>query len=262
MTTTGSACPDCGSWSSRVHSFYLRFPADMPTAGRRVVVCLHVRRSFCPNAPCGRRTFVEQVPGLTRRHSRWNERLRSTLAGRAGAWMARVFGGAVSRSTVLRLVHAFPQPEVPAPRVVGGDEYATHKGRVRGTILVDIEARRPVVSCPTARRPAWPEGSPNGPASRSSAETELPSSWRAPRPGRPKRSRSPTGLADAAGPEEPRADQAIGAHARLARAEGGAAYIGPLTEGAQAGKRKRGAPARWVGASPVVSSWGRREASR
>ncbi|MEF9908683.1 ISL3 family transposase [Streptomyces sp. P5-A9] len=150
-TTIGSECPDCESWSSRAHSSYLRFPADVPTAGRRVVVCLHVRRFFCPNASCGRLTFVEQVLGLTRRHSRRSERLRQVLAavglalaGRAGARMARVFGVPVSRSTVLRLVAALPEPQPPAPRVVGVDEYATRKGRVYGTVLVDVETRRPV----------------------------------------------------------------------------------------------------------------------
>lgn len=142
VTTIGSECPDCGSWSSRVHSSYLRFPADVPTAGRRVVVCLHVRRFFCPDASCGRLTFVEQVLGLTRRHSRRSERLRQVLAavglplaGRAGARMARVFGVPVSRSTVLRLVATLPEPQPPAPRVVGVDEYATRKGRVYGTVL-------------------------------------------------------------------------------------------------------------------------------
>ena len=65
-------------------------------------------RFRCREASCGRWTFVEQMPGLTRRYSRWTERLRSTfaavglaLAGRAGARMASVFGVAVSRSTVL-----------------------------------------------------------------------------------------------------------------------------------------------------------------
>ncbi|MGI5478688.1 ISL3 family transposase [Streptomyces lavendofoliae] len=48
------------------------------------------------------------------------------------------------RSTVLRLVDALPEPEVPAPRVVGVDEYATRKGRHYGTVLVDVETRRPV----------------------------------------------------------------------------------------------------------------------
>ncbi|CAL9325818.1 ISL3 family transposase ISFsp1 [Streptomyces sp. enrichment culture] len=66
------------------------------------------------------------------------------LAGRAGARIARVLGVSVSRSTVLRLVDALPEPDIPAPRVVGVDEYATRKGRHYGTVLVDIETRRPV----------------------------------------------------------------------------------------------------------------------
>ncbi|MGW4048939.1 hypothetical protein [Streptomyces sp. NPDC004721] len=49
---------------------------------------------------------------------------------------------AVSRSTVLRLVDALPEPEVPAPRVAGVDEYATRKGRHYGTVPVDAETRR------------------------------------------------------------------------------------------------------------------------
>ncbi|MFB6877882.1 transposase family protein [Streptomyces sp. NPDC056323] len=150
-TTIEAVCPSCGCSSSRIHSSYLRIPADVPSAGRRVVLCLRVRRFFCLNAACGRGTFVEQLPGLTRRYSRWTERLRSTLAmiglalaGRAGARMAGVFGVSVSRGTVLRLVDMLPELDVPAPRVVGVDEYATHKGRVYGTVLVDCETGRPV----------------------------------------------------------------------------------------------------------------------
>ncbi|MFJ4467470.1 hypothetical protein ACIP2X_08230 [Streptomyces sp. NPDC089424] len=53
---------------------------------------LRVRRFTCGDVSCGRRTFVEQVAGLTRRHSQRTERMRSllaevglALAGRAGA---------------------------------------------------------------------------------------------------------------------------------------------------------------------------------
>ncbi|MER6778352.1 MULTISPECIES: ISL3 family transposase [unclassified Streptomyces] len=150
-TTVGAVCPGCGAWSTRVHSSYLRFPADATSAGRRVVLQLRVRRFRCGNNMCPRRTFEEQIPGLTRRHSQRTERQRSTLtavglalAGRAGARLAAVLGVAVSRSTVLRLVDALPEPEVPAPRVVGVDEYATRKGRHYGTVLVDVETRRPI----------------------------------------------------------------------------------------------------------------------
>ncbi|MGW3360959.1 ISL3 family transposase [Streptomyces bungoensis] len=147
----GALCPVCGVWSGRVHGSYPRFPADVPSGGRSVVLQLRVRRFTCGNSGRARRTFVEQIPGLTRRHGQRTERLRSTLAavglalaGRAGARIARVLGVSVSRSTVLRLVDALPEPEIPAPRVVGVDEYATRKGRHYGTVLVDIETRRPV----------------------------------------------------------------------------------------------------------------------
>ncbi|MEX1658453.1 transposase [Streptomyces pseudovenezuelae] len=39
---------------------------------------------------------------------------------------------------------ALPEPQMAAPRVVGVDEYATRKGRHYGTVLVDIETRRPI----------------------------------------------------------------------------------------------------------------------
>ncbi|MFD5326840.1 ISL3 family transposase [Streptomyces sp. NPDC127092] len=150
-TAAGASCPLCGRCSDRVHGSYLRFPADVPSGGRSVVLRLRVRRFTCSNASCGRRTFVEQVPGLTRRHGQRTERLRSTLsdiglalAGRAGARMSQGLGAGVSRSTVLRLVGALPEPDLPVPRVVGVDEYATRKGRHYGSVLVDVETRRPV----------------------------------------------------------------------------------------------------------------------
>ena len=45
----------------RVHSRYRRRLADAPIAARVVVLGLRVRRFFCDNPACARRTFVEQV---------------------------------------------------------------------------------------------------------------------------------------------------------------------------------------------------------
>lgn len=98
-----------------------------------------------------------------------------------------------SRSAVLRLLGALSEPEVPSPRVVGVDEYATRKGRVYGTVLVDVETRRPVDRCLTGRRQAWLHGCRSDLGSRSSAGTARRSSLKAPRPGRPRLSRSLTG---------------------------------------------------------------------
>lgn len=62
-TAAGASCPDCGAWSAQVHDSFLRFPSDVPSAGRSVVLQLRVRRFTCRNAECGRRTFVSRYPG-------------------------------------------------------------------------------------------------------------------------------------------------------------------------------------------------------
>ncbi|MFJ2590547.1 transposase family protein [Streptomyces sp. NPDC087538] len=57
--SAGAECPGCGRWSNRLHGSYLRFPADLPSAGRRVVLRPQVRRFICADTSCGRQTFVE-----------------------------------------------------------------------------------------------------------------------------------------------------------------------------------------------------------
>ena len=91
----GAPCPACATWSDACHSRYQRKLADLPIADRQVVVQLQVRRFRCRERSCSRRTFVEQVPGLTSKHARRTVLLRRlleavglALAGRAGARLA------------------------------------------------------------------------------------------------------------------------------------------------------------------------------
>ncbi|MFJ9909822.1 ISL3 family transposase [Streptomyces sp. NPDC101152] len=145
-TPSGASCPDCTQWTERVHSSYLRFPADLPTAGRRAQLALRGRRFLCKAAECSRRTFVEQVPGLTRRHGRVTERLRKTmgaiglaLAGRAGVRLARLIGVTTSRTTLLRRVMELPDPTISEPRAAGVDDFALLRVHVYGTGVIDAE---------------------------------------------------------------------------------------------------------------------------
>jgi len=70
--TCGSqaSCPACGTPSRRVYSRYERRLADTAVSGQETLARLRVRRFACVNGSCPKKTFAEQVPGLTSRHAR------------------------------------------------------------------------------------------------------------------------------------------------------------------------------------------------
>ena len=150
-TTPSATCPTCGQLSWRVRSRYHRTLADLPWSGLTVTLQLSVRKFACDVTTCPRRIFTERLPTVTlpyaRRTSRLADVLRMIAFATGGAGGSRLLDRlrlAASAATLLRLIRRTALPPPAPPRVLGIDDWARRKGQTYGTILVDLERRRPI----------------------------------------------------------------------------------------------------------------------
>lgn len=144
-----ATCPACQQVSRRIHSYYERSPNDLPMLEYQVSLRLTVRRFRCQNPLCSRSTFVERWPQLIPLYARRTERLSNVLrivayalGGQAGNQLAARLNMPTSGDTLLRIIRSTPEPEVAEPTIIGVDDWARRRGRMYGTLVVDLERHR------------------------------------------------------------------------------------------------------------------------
>jgi len=150
-TQIGATCPFCQQSSCRVHSYYFRFPQDLPVCNKNVQLSLQVQRFRCMNENCPRSTFAEQIPAMIAKYRRKTDRLKQALieiafesGGEAGTNLASKLHMKVSPDTLLRMIRGYQITKIETTRVLGIDDFEFRKGNTYGTILIDLEKHTPI----------------------------------------------------------------------------------------------------------------------
>jgi len=163
-TKVRSCCPLCFCSAERRHSHYTRVVADLPCAGFRVQLILHMRRFFCDNTNCIRKIFTERLPAFVLPWARLTVRLCEALqslglatCGELGTRLAERLALQTSPTTILRRLMVLPTAAKEQGSELGREDFSFRRGRKFGTILVDMQSHNVIDLLPDRHQQKRPK---------------------------------------------------------------------------------------------------------
>lgn len=139
-------CPYCCHSSHRAHSRYIRTIVDLSILGHPVVITLQVRKFFCDNPQCQKKTFAEQPGNEIFRYRRRTRRCEVLVtqhglihSSESVHKLLKSIGITLSSDTILRDLHRMKIPENKDVRHIGIDDWAYRKGVTYGSIIVNLD---------------------------------------------------------------------------------------------------------------------------
>ena len=78
--TKSAICPYCGKKSEKCHSWYTRILHDLPISEFRVKIIFRIRKFFCTNDKCSKKTFAEQPSEEIQPYQRNTQRFKKIIS--------------------------------------------------------------------------------------------------------------------------------------------------------------------------------------
>ncbi|MBE8714815.1 ISL3 family transposase [Sphingobacterium hungaricum] len=146
-----SFCPNCEQVSSKVHSYYTRKFADLPTFGKCSKIILRAHKFYCSTLECPLKVFTERYQDHFKPYQRRTDRLNIKLlnivlesGGKSAERICNQLSIPVCDTTLLRLIEKAELPSNEDIIALGVDDWAIKKRERYGSILVDLVTNRPI----------------------------------------------------------------------------------------------------------------------